>query len=142
MTALRRRLTRCVLPAILALGAAPIVAAPSQAAEDDTRLYLVTLQGPGTTSNGVRGVTMRVDALATQDSTLASVDAGDPVYRWTHALNGYAVHLDAEQAETWHATPRSSPSSRTRAASWPGCRAAAPRSPAPPMPPLVAAAAR
>lgn len=132
MTALRRRLTRCVLPAILALGAAPIVAAPSQAAEDDTRLYLVTLQGPGTTSNGVRGVTMRVDALATQDSTLASVDAGDPVYRWTHALNGYAVHLDAEQAADLARDPAVvsvEPDSRRKLAGMPGGGSPLPGSP-------------
>ena len=40
----------------------------------------------------------RESALAEQDATLATVGAGAPVYRWTTALNGYAVRITAAQA--------------------------------------------
>ena len=40
----------------------------------------------------------RAAARADQDATLAAVGAGAPVYRWTTALNGYAVRLTPAQA--------------------------------------------
>ena len=40
-----------------------------------------------------------------QDVALASVDAPEPVYRWTTALNGFAVRLGAAQARTLAAEP-------------------------------------
>lgn len=69
-------------------------AAPAPAADADD-LYLVTLQGPGTT-----GLLGQLTLRAQQDALLATVGAPDPVYRWTAALNGVAVRLDpAEAAE-------------------------------------------
>ncbi|NPD05208.1 S8 family serine peptidase [Nocardioides sp. zg-1308] len=56
-------------------------------------LTLVTLQGAGTAAG-------RADApelLARQDAALAAIGAGEPVYRWTTALNGFAAPLTEEQ---------------------------------------------
>lgn len=66
--------------------------APSPAA-GPAPLTLVTLQGPGT-SAGTRDA---ADLLARQDVLLAAVGAGEPVYRWTSALNGFAAHLTEAQ---------------------------------------------
>ena len=66
---------------------APTAAVPSPP------LTLVTLAGPGT-------ATGRADAdvlLARQDAVLAAVGAGEPVYRWTTALNGFAADLSPAQ---------------------------------------------
>ncbi len=74
-------------------------------AADDTDLYLVTLTGPGTAgARGTSGET-RATEVAAQDATLAAVDAEAPVYRWTTALNGYAVRLTLSQARTLAADP-------------------------------------
>ena len=40
-----------------------------------------------------------------QDGVLSSVEAPEPVYRWTTALNGFAVRLTAAQARTVAADP-------------------------------------
>lgn len=102
-----RRFVRRTLPAALtttlvaALGltAAPSAGAQAPAQADrQQRLYVVALNSPQQRVPGMLGVIRRVDAVAQQNLTLASVDAGTPVYRWTHALNGYAVELDAAQA--------------------------------------------
>jgi minor extracellular serine protease Vpr len=59
------------------------------------QLTLVTLDGAGT-SAGRRDVT---EVLARQDAVLAAIGAGEPVYRWTTALNGFAAPLtDAQLA--------------------------------------------
>ncbi len=73
---------------------------------DDAALYLVTLNGPGTAAG-----TLPEDALSlwmhtVQDQVLASVDADEPVYRWTTALSGVAVELTADQAGQLGADPR------------------------------------
>ena len=81
--------------------------AAETAAGDGGDLYLVTLAGTGTA--GDRGPTsardFRAAEVAAQDATLAGVGAEAPVYRWTTALNGYAVHLTKSQAETLRADP-------------------------------------
>ncbi len=58
-------------------------------------MTLVTLQGAGTTAG-------RRDAdelLARQDAVLTAIGAGEPVYRWTTALNGFAAHLTDAQVQ-------------------------------------------
>lgn len=76
---------------VAALAAALVTVAPvpaSHAAAEDGDLYLVTLQGPGTT-----GLLGELTLRARQDAVLATVGNPDPVYRWTTALNGVAVRL-------------------------------------------------
>ena len=69
----------------------------------------------------------RESALAEQDATLATVGAGAPVYRWTTALNGYAVRMTAAQARDLAATLRWPRSSRTPYVAWPPPHPVAPR---------------
>ena len=64
-------------------------------------LTLVTLQGAGTAA-GTRDAD---DLLARQDALLAAVGAGEPVYRWTAALNGFAAHLSEAQVSELEAQP-------------------------------------
>jgi hypothetical protein len=75
---------------------------PDTEAAGDTgsALFLVTLTGPGSSADrgDVTAGAFRASALAEQDATLATVGAAAPVYRWTTALNGYAVRLTAAQA--------------------------------------------
>ena len=75
-------------------------AAPVDEAEPGGPLYLVTLDGAGTA--GYRGALPdQAVALAMrlrQDRLLGLVNAPEPTYRWTTALNGFAVHLTEEQA--------------------------------------------
>jgi len=85
------------------VAAATLVAVPTAHADDSdddgTSLHLVTLRGPGTA--GHRGpaapsvVARRM--LALQARVLDDVGAGDPVYQWTTALNGFAVELTEGQ---------------------------------------------
>ena len=88
-----------LLAGILA-GEPASAAAPTAPATD--QVYLVTLQGPGTAgSNEFLPSALRVARmLAAQDATLDGVEAPKPLYRWTTALNGYAVRLSNEQAAT------------------------------------------
>lgn len=94
--------------AALGLGA---LAAPSTATRTDPRpagqLHLVTLDGPGlvTAPIGPARDLARWRVLAQQDAVLASVGAGEPVYRFSSALNGVAVELTADQAAELAATP-------------------------------------
>ncbi len=94
-----------VLGAALVLSAGALVALPSatatQGADEVPGLYLVTLRGPGVTGapGPETGSAVRARLRAAQDATLASVGAGEPVYRWTEALNGYAVELTSAQAD-------------------------------------------
>ncbi|GAB3770953.1 hypothetical protein GCM10027600_28080 [Nocardioides ginsengisegetis] len=93
------------------LGTSIAVSAPAGAAHaaPATRdaLYLVTLDGPGTA--GYRGVVpVGIEQLAMrhqQDVVLASVGSPAPVYRWTTALNGFAVRLTRAEAETLNTQP-------------------------------------
>ena len=57
-------------------------------------LTLVTLQGAGTAA----GTADAAELLARQDALLATIGAGEPVYRWTTALNGFAARLTEAQA--------------------------------------------
>jgi minor extracellular serine protease Vpr len=104
----RQRRTGRALGVILGvlLVAALLAPAPATHATDEradqpaTRLYLVTLNGPGTA--GYRGAPPD-QAVATimrghQDRLLDLVDAPEPTYRWTTALNGFAVFLSEDQA--------------------------------------------
>jgi minor extracellular serine protease Vpr len=91
---------------LIALVAAGSLAGSEQAtavettAEDESSLYLVTLNGPGTslTADVLPADVLSIWMRATQDQILASVDAPGPTYRWTTALNGVAVELSADQA--------------------------------------------
>ena len=93
-----RRVGRIVGCGLLALGVtlAASGVALAEDAPDATgapSLTLVTLTGPGT-SAGTRDA---ADLLARQDAVLAAVGAREPVYRWTTALNGFALHLSEAQ---------------------------------------------
>lgn len=102
----RQRQVMCTLGvtlgALLAavLAPAPPATAGPPAAESDPRLYLVTLDGPGT--SGQDGPLPELAAAMTmrmrQDRLLDLVDAPEPAYRWTTALNGFAVRLSPGQA--------------------------------------------
>lgn len=80
---------------VSALVAALTVLAPAHpaAAADHDDLYLVTLEGPGAS-----GLLDSLQLSAEQDRVLATVGGPEPVYRWTTALNGVAVRLNAAQA--------------------------------------------
>ena len=81
------------LAAALALGGA-LIALPSQAADAGVpSLQLVTLTGAGTSGSSDDAATL----LARQDAVLAAIDAPEATYRWTTALNGFAVELTADQ---------------------------------------------
>ncbi|GAA5112315.1 hypothetical protein GCM10023339_15180 [Alloalcanivorax gelatiniphagus] len=60
------------------------------------RLTLVTLDGAGTSA----GRTDATELLARQDAVLTAIGAGEPVYRWTTALNGFAAPLTDSQLAT------------------------------------------
>lgn len=100
----RRRTVRALggILGVLLAGAALTPAAAAHAGEtaDEARLYLVTLDGPGTA--GYRGMLPDATAVVAlrlqQNRLLDLVDAPEPTYRWTTALNGFAVTLTAEQA--------------------------------------------
>lgn len=79
----------------LALG----LSVPAVATADDVAppapgdLALVTLDGAGTAA----GRAEATELLAEQDAVLAAIGAGAPVYRWTTALNGFALRLTEAQ---------------------------------------------
>ena len=79
----------------LALG----LSVPAVATADDVApaapgdLALVTLDGAGTSA----GRAEATELLAEQDAVLAAIGAGEPVYRWTTALNGFALRLTEPQ---------------------------------------------
>ena len=92
--------------------ATPWTFVPSSGADDQAQpgadLYLVTLHSPGTTGyDGPRPVRdYRDSLLAQQDRLLDQVDEGtEPAYRWTTALNGFAVHLTTLEAGRLAAQP-------------------------------------
>ena len=103
----------------LAAGAAGLlgVASPGQAVPGadgpggpggrGAELYLVTLEGPGTagTSSQVDRELQQLRMRTRQERVLESVEAPEPVYRWTTALNGVAVELTPDQATRLGATP-------------------------------------
>ena len=79
----------------LALG----LSVPAVATADDVApaapgdLALVTLDGAGTSA----GRAEATELLAEQDAVLAAIGAGEPVYRWTTALNGFAARFTEAQ---------------------------------------------
>lgn len=92
----------------------------ARATGSPSTLYLVTLRSPGTSAVpaalGRAPETARV--VAEQDTVLAALDGLDtgdttraaeapaPVYRWTTALNGFAIRLDADQADLLSSLPQ------------------------------------
>ena len=86
-----------------------LVVAPSSAVDGagDNDLYLVTLRGPGTAgSPGFLTGTGRAARMhGEQDAVLDAVDAPAPLYRWTTALNGFAVTLDDDQVAALESDP-------------------------------------
>ena len=109
-----RAVRRIVVGAALTLslvGAGLVTAAQAEtspSAPQDKPLYLVTLTGPGVA--GYDGPLPRQlerwQLTRDQDLLLEDVGAGAPLYRWTTALNGFAVRLTREQAETLAARPQ------------------------------------
>ena len=96
---------RSVLAAFLAVAvtaAGALALAPTQAVAEaaaaQTRLHLITLTGPGLAGGARDDTRTRQGLIASQDEVLALVDAPMPVYRWTTALNGFAVALTTQQA--------------------------------------------
>ena len=97
------RIGRAVLGGAIALasatwvGVAPVQADEVQADETGPQrsLHLVTLTGPGTAAAGpgVGNREERSALLERQTDVLDDLVAADPVYRWTTALNGFAVEL-------------------------------------------------
>ena len=78
----------------------PGAGAAHGAPESESRLYLVTLDGAGTA--GYHGILPKASVALSmrlrQDRLLDRVDAPEPTYRWTTALNGFAVRLTDKQA--------------------------------------------
>lgn len=91
------RLLGCALLA-LSLGVPVTLAASAHDAPDGAQrrtLTLVTLTGPGTVAGRADAATL----IARQDAVLAAVGGGEPVYRWTTALNGFAADLTRAQVD-------------------------------------------
>lgn len=89
------------------VGLSPHAAAARPQLDEERALYLVTLDGPGASAYaGPLSVdTYRSQLVATQDRTLETVGNTLPVYRWTTALNGYAVSLTGAEASALAAAP-------------------------------------
>ena len=106
IAALRAGATALTSALALTAGLLAMAPAPASAGSADD-LYLVTLQGAGTAgSSGFLPRSLRATRMvAEQDATLSSVDAPLPLYRWTTALNGYAVRLTSEQVASLRAAP-------------------------------------
>jgi minor extracellular serine protease Vpr len=97
-----RLLVSVVAAATAALGMSVTTPGTAHARDGRTSLYLVTLTGPGTAGqhrghrNGAHED--RADQVLRQDLLLDEVGAPAPVYRWTTALDGFAVRLDPARA--------------------------------------------
>ncbi|WP_235738429.1 S8 family serine peptidase [Nocardioides alcanivorans] len=80
--------------------------ANSVAAFDDD-LYLVTMVGPGTAgyTGGFSTADYRTGLLRRQDEALALVGDPEPLQRWTTALSGFAVEIDAGDAARLNRLP-------------------------------------
>lgn len=89
------------LPAAGAAGADDTSPTSATTVGPTTPLTLVTLEGPGTAG----GTQDAAEILARQDALLAVIDAGEPVYRWTTALNGFAAQLSEAQVLVLDAQP-------------------------------------
>ncbi len=99
--------TVLAVPATAAPPASTVAPASPIRPGDDRDLYLVTLRGAGTAAS--RGVLPRstrdLRLVRRQDDVLAAVGSPEPVYRWTRALDGFAVRLDEQQAAALGARP-------------------------------------
>lgn len=97
---------------MLALALPVALAAPHSAVAEDPAaaegLYLVTLQGPGTAGHDGPRPRAAVEQRmrAEQSAVLGEVGDPTPVYRWTAALNGVAVHLSDTEARELAGDPR------------------------------------
>jgi minor extracellular serine protease Vpr len=123
-------LTVALVTALLA--AAPGRAGAAPPASGPGELYLVTLAGPG--EAGYRGMLPaslhQLELRHEQDLVLGSVEAPPPLYRWTTALNGFAVRLSRAQATELAANPEVTAVEKNavrRLAGTTGSGAAAPR---------------
>lgn len=99
------RATRVVLPGLVAAVtvAGILTSSPASAASRDVpSLQLVTLVGPGT--SGDVGATAAA-LIARQDAVLARIDTPETTYRWTTALNGFAVALTDDQVSALEDDP-------------------------------------
>ena len=96
-----RILGGCLLALSLTLPATGIALADEPPAPTPDQLTLVTLTGAGTAA-GRKDATQ---VLARQDAVLTAIGAGEPVYRWTTALNGFAAHLTDGQLAALDAQP-------------------------------------
>ena len=105
---LRRSCAVATLTAVLVALTATLAQGSTQA--PTPALYLVTLDGGGTTayagSPSSAATTDRLleRLLERQDAVLGRVGAPEPLYRWTAALNGFAVNLTSSQAQAMTAT--------------------------------------
>ncbi|WP_457208893.1 S8 family serine peptidase, partial [Nocardioides sp. P5_C9_2] len=102
----RAGLRRAAVLAVLATVAAGLgsVAVQGTARADDAgvpALQLVTLTGGGTSAGALRPG----DLLARQDAVLARVGSPTTTYRWTTALNGFAVELTPDQVAAVQSDP-------------------------------------
>lgn len=87
--------------------AGPPVARAAEVAEQPAELYLVTLDSPGSSASvGLAASLGRLRMSLQQDAVLRAVGAPTPAYRWTTALNGFAVELTPDQAETLERSPQ------------------------------------
>lgn len=91
----------------LAVGLSPHASAARPPVEDERSLYLVTLDGRGASaySGPLTVNAYRSQLVDAQDRTLEAVGNALPVYRWTTALNGYAVSLTGAEARVLAAEP-------------------------------------
>ena len=99
----RLALVAAVLGVLAGTLSAPFSAAAASSAptEDTDAIYLVTLRGSGVA--GYRGSlprsVYRSILLSAQDTALDRIGAGEPLYRWTTALNGFALRLTPAEAD-------------------------------------------
>ncbi len=102
------RAARVLLSGVIAgvLGASVVSGTPALAVDADVpTLHLVTLTGAGVSALPRRSdaAQARVALLARQDDVLSSIGAPETTYRWTTALNGFAVPLTPEEVTTLEA---------------------------------------
>ena len=94
------------LTGALVLATVNIPSSSATHADEKTSLHLVTLTGPGTAGTVLPEQVLATWMRTAQEQVLASVGAGEPVYRWATALSGVAVELTDAQADLLAADPR------------------------------------
>jgi minor extracellular serine protease Vpr len=107
--AMTQRACAWVLAPVVALSGVLVLllGSPSSAsAADEDTLHLVTLAGGGVGARTGQDAALARELIRRrQDRTLGAVGADEPVYRWSDALNGYAVRLTPAQAAELEAAP-------------------------------------